>query len=77
MIRFSIILQLCSPRAGAQAEGECYASENNLRSFSKVNLPYPRRKKAFMQFPLVRYGHMILTHFLFKVFVCPDSQQHT
>lgn len=77
MIRFSIILQLCSPRAGSQAEGECFTSENNLQSFSKVKLFLPRRKEALIQFPLVRYGYMILTHFLFKVFVCPDSQQHT
>lgn len=77
MIRFSIILQLCSPRAGSQAEGECFTSENNLQSFSKVKLFGRRRKEALIQFPLVRYGYMILTHFLFKVFVCPDSQQHT
>jgi hypothetical protein len=78
MIRFSIILQLCSPRAESHAvEGECFTSENNLQSFSKVKLFGRRRKEALIQFPLVRYGYMILTHFLFKVFVCPDFQQHT
>jgi hypothetical protein len=66
MIRFSIILQLCSPRAGSQAEGECFTSENNLQSFSKVKLFLPRRKEALIQFPLERYGYMILTHFFLR-----------
>ncbi|XP_032790843.2 integrin alpha-5 [Daphnia magna] len=34
---------VCSPRAGPQTEGDCYSSENNLNSFSKIQLPYPRR----------------------------------
>lgn len=37
---------VCSPRAGPQTEGDCYSSENNLNSFSKIQLPYPRRKNT-------------------------------